>query len=78
VKTWLPKFLYDIKPWAFIGIGAPASVGAVVWSVRTGEWTGARGAICVVGAVLAIFGGAILQMRREYRARSKWYREKLR
>jgi hypothetical protein len=31
--------------------------------------------LCFAGVGLAIAGGAILQLRQDYRARSKWQRE---
>jgi hypothetical protein len=35
-----------------------------------------RSLLCLGGMVLAIVGGATLQLRQDYRARSKWRREK--
>jgi hypothetical protein len=65
MKAWTPQGLYDAKPWVFIVVGG---ILAVLWSV----W---RGLLCFGGAALAIVGGATLQLRQDYRARSKWRRE---
>jgi hypothetical protein len=67
--------LYDAKPWVLIGVGVVAAAGAMLWSLRAGSWTVERGLLCFGGAAVAIVGGAILQLRQDYRARSKWRRE---
>ena len=59
--------LYDAKPWAFIGIGVILAIGTMLWSLSAGLWTVWRGLLC--------FGGATLQLRQDYRARSKWRRD---
>jgi hypothetical protein len=45
------------------------------WSLAAGYWTVLRGLSLFGGAALAIVGGITLQMRQDYRARSKWRRE---
>jgi len=67
--------LYEAKPWALIGLGAVLVIGATVWSLAAGYWTVWRGLLLFAGAALAIIGGATLQLRQDYRARSKWRRE---
>jgi hypothetical protein len=75
MRSWTPQTLYDAKPWAMIGMGAVLAIGATVWSLASGYWTVWRGLLMFAGAALAIIGGATLQMRQDYRARSKWRRE---
>jgi hypothetical protein len=75
MRSWTPQTLYDAKPWAFIGIGATLVIGMMLWSMSAGFWTVWRGLFLFAGAALAIVGGATLQMRQDYRARSKWRRE---
>jgi hypothetical protein len=75
MKFWAPASVYGAKPWVLILVGAVLCVGAMVWSLRAGVWTGWRGLCCFLGAACAIGGGAILQLRQNYRARSKWRRE---
>jgi hypothetical protein len=75
MRSWIPQTLYDVKPWAFIGGGAVLAIGATVWSLSAGYWTVWRGLSMLAGAALAIVGGALLQLRQDYRARSKWRRE---
>ena len=67
MRSWTPKTLYDVKPWAFIGIGVIFAIGMMLWSLSDGSWTVWRGLLC--------FGGATLQLRQDYRARSKWRRD---
>jgi membrane protein YdbS with pleckstrin-like domain len=67
--------MYDAKPWVFISVGVVLAIGAVVWSLSAGLWTVWRSLSCFAGAALAIVGGATLQLRQDYRARSKWRRE---
>ena len=75
MRSWTPQTLYDAKPWAMIGVGAVLAIGATAWSLAAGYWTVWRGLLMFAGAALAIIGGATLQMRQDYRARSKWRRE---
>lgn len=75
MRTWTPQAIYDAKPWVFVGIGAALAVGALVWSLSAGLWTVWRGVLCFGGAALAVVGGATLQLRQDYRARSKWRRK---
>ncbi len=75
MRSWTPQTLYDAKPWALIGMGALLTVGMMLWSLSAGLWTVWRGLLCFAGAALAIVGGATLQMRQDYRAKSKWRRE---
>jgi hypothetical protein len=67
--------LYDAKPWVLMVVGAALVIGMMVWSLAVGYWTAVRGLVLFGGAALTIVGGITLQMRQEYRARSKWRRE---
>ena len=71
MRSWTPRTLYEAKPWVFIGIGVILAIGAMLWSLYAGLWTVWRGLMCLAGAALAIVGGATLQLRQDYRARSK-------
>lgn len=75
MTQWTPQRLYDAKPWAFVALGAVLAIGAMVWSLAAGLWTVWRCALCFAGAAFAVVGGALLQTRQDYRARSKWRRE---
>jgi len=75
MRFWTPQTLYDAKPWALIGAGVIFAIGAMLWSLLAGSWTVWRGLLCLAGAALAIVGGATLQLRQDYRARSKWRRD---
>jgi hypothetical protein len=75
MRSWTPQTLYDAKPWVLIGLGALLTPGMMVWSIMAGSWDVWRGLFCFVGAGLAIAGGATLQMRQDYRAKSKWRRD---
>ncbi len=75
MKRWIPDPLYGAKPWAFMSVGALLTIGMMAWSWWDGSWTPWRGLLCFAGAAGAIVGGAILQLRQNYRARSKWRRD---
>jgi hypothetical protein len=75
MRAWTPQTLYDAKPWVFVSVGGVLAIGATVWSLSAGLWTVWRGLLCFGGAALAIVGGVTLQLRQDYRARSKWRRE---
>ena len=68
-----PQTLYEEKPWLLISLGAVLTLGATGWSLV--HWTVWRGLLLLAGAALAIVGGALLQLRQDYRARSKRRRE---
>jgi hypothetical protein len=75
MRPWTPQTLYDLKPWVFMALGAILGVGMMLWSLSAGAWTVWRGLLCLGGVALAIIGGATLQMRQDYRAKSKWRRD---
>jgi hypothetical protein len=75
MRSWTPQSLYEAKPWVLIGLGAILAVGMMLWSLSAGLWTVWRGLLCFAGAGFAIVGGATLQMRQDYRAKSKWRRD---
>jgi len=75
MRSWTPQTLYDAKPWVCMVLGAVLALGMTGWSLAAGYWTVVRGLSVFVGAALAIVGGITLQMRQDYRARSKWRRE---
>ncbi len=74
MRAWTPQAIYETKPWIFVVVGVILAVGATVWSLLAGLWTVARSLSCLAGAALAIVGGVTLQLRHDYRARSKWRR----
>lgn len=75
MRTWMPKTLYDAKPWVLMAVGAALVLGMSGWSLAAGYWTLWRGLSVLAGAACGIVGGATLQLRQDYRARSKWRRE---
>jgi hypothetical protein len=75
MRRWLPKSLYDAKPWALIGTGIVLCAVNMVLSVMDGSWTVTRSLLCLLGVGLAIGGGITLQLRQDYRAKSKWRRD---
>jgi hypothetical protein len=76
MRSWTPRGIYETKPWAFVVIGVILAVGTMVWSLAAGLWTVWRSLLCFAGAALSIVGGATLQLRQDYRARSKWRRKR--
>ncbi len=75
MKTWTPQTLYDAKPWVLIVAGAVLAIGTMSWSLSAGYWSVWRSLLCLGGVALAVVGGITLQLRQDYRARSKWRRE---
>lgn len=76
MRPWMPQSLYNAKPWFLIGVGALLGGGMTIWSFSDGAWTIVRSLLCLLGAGLAIAGGATLQLRQDYRAQSKWRRNR--
>jgi hypothetical protein len=75
MRAWTPQTLYDARPWVFVSVGAVLAIGMTLWSMSAGLWTVWRCFLCFAGVVLTTVGGVTLQMRQDYRARSKWRRE---
>jgi hypothetical protein len=71
MRPWTSATLYEARPWILISAGALLGIGATGWSLAAGYWTVWRGLSMFAGAALAIVGGIILQLRQDYRARSK-------
>jgi type II secretory pathway component PulL len=71
MRPWAPQSLYEARPWVLIAAGGLLGIGATLWSLVVGYWTVWRGLSLFAGAALAIVGGIILQLRQDYRARSK-------
>jgi protein-S-isoprenylcysteine O-methyltransferase Ste14 len=74
MRSWTPQTLYDAKPWGLAGTGVVLALGSIGWSLSAGVWTVWRSLLCFAGVALTIIGGITLQMRQDYRARSKWRR----
>ncbi|NJO13343.1 MAG: hypothetical protein HC872_07655 [Gammaproteobacteria bacterium] len=75
-KLWWPPPLYELRPRAALLLGLGCFVGGFAVSLRTGHWSALTTTLIGVGAVLCIYGAIILQLRREYRERSKWSRKR--
>ena len=75
MRAWTPQAIYETKPWVFVALGVLLAVGMMIWSLAIGNWTVLRSFLCFGGAALAVVGGATLQLRQDYRARSKWRRK---
>jgi protein-S-isoprenylcysteine O-methyltransferase Ste14 len=75
MRSWTPQSLYEAKPWLLMIVGALLLIGMMTWSVVVGSWSFTRSMLCLLGAALAITGGATLQLRQDYRAKSKWRRD---
>lgn len=75
-KPWWPSRVYEARPWIAIAIGVLSATLAFGSSVPArGEWTLVGVIAFLVGCGLVVYGGVVLQIRREYRKRSKWHRE---
>ena len=73
MKHWWPERAYRSKPYLALGVGSALAIGSVVASIVRGDW-GMLALVCGLGCVLLIYGGVVLQLRSEYRRRSKWAR----
>jgi hypothetical protein len=60
--------LYEALPYAYIAVGAAATVASYAW--RVADWSG----ILAFFGVIAIVGGLVLVLRRrDYRIRQRHY-----
>jgi hypothetical protein len=73
LKHWWPEHVYRSKPYVALGLGTVLALGSIVVSIVRGYW-GLWALACGTGCAILIYGAIILQLRREYRQRSKWAR----
>jgi hypothetical protein len=59
-----------------VAVGLLAGGAALAKSVAIGSWQGPLMAAFVLGCAVMVYGGVVLQMRYEYRRRSRWKRER--
>ncbi len=78
LRLWWPSPLYEARPYGALLIGIAAGLGALARALQLGEWRLAVGVAFVAGCIAMIYGGVVVQMRMEYRRRSRWYREQQR
>lgn len=69
MRRWMPASLYEAKPWVLIGIGLLLLLGMMAWSLYAGSWTVWRSLAALAGTAMLIAGGALMQLRQEYRTR---------
>ena len=75
-KAWWPSNVYEAWPWIAMATGATAASLAFWSTLRSrGEWSFAGVLVFLAGCTLFVYGGYVLQLRRDYRKRSKWHRE---
>ncbi len=74
-KFWWPEALYEAKPYGALTLGLMAGVVAMARSLGVGNWDAAFAIVLVAGSGVIVYGGVILQMRHDYRRRSRWSRE---
>jgi hypothetical protein len=74
-KHWWPEAIYEAKPYGAVSLGLLAGVVALARSLAAGMWESPYMAIFVLGCAVMVYGGVVLQMRYEYRRRSRWNRE---
>jgi len=75
-KFWWPEPLYEARPYGALTLGLLAGVIALARSVALGNWEVPFMMALGIGFAAMIYGGVVLQMRYEYRRRSRWNRER--
>ncbi len=77
-RYWWPGPLYEARPYGALALGVTAVFAALARALAQGEWQLAAGVAFIAGCAVTIYGGVVLQMRIEYRRRSRWRREQQR
>jgi membrane protein implicated in regulation of membrane protease activity len=72
---WETTRRYRARPYLAFWVGLAALVTGLGWALATGHWEDWQWALVALGFALLVYGAVVLQMRRDYRRDSKWYRE---
>jgi len=74
-RIWWPEPLYEARPYGALTIGLLAGVLALARALAVGYWEELYTVAFVAGCAVMIYGAVVLQMRFDYRRRSRWNRE---
>jgi uncharacterized membrane protein YfcA len=75
-RIWWPEPVYEAKPYGAVTFGVLVATLAFVRSLSMGQWDVVFAAAACLGAVIVVYGGAILRKRMIYRRHSRWNRER--
>jgi len=75
-RIWWPEPLYEARPYGALTIGLLGGVVALARALAVGYWEVLYTLAFVTGCAVMIYGAVVLQMRYDYRRRSRWNREK--
>ena len=78
IRIWWPSPLYEAKPYGAMVLGLLVGALSLARSWSLGAWEPSFAVAFVVACSILVYGGVILQMRLEYRRRSRWQRERRR
>lgn len=67
MAAWLPRPVYEAKPYVAVAVGAGCLVAA--WFVEVAP----RGFLFIVGGALVTLGALLIMKRRDYRATQSDY-----
>lgn len=75
-RRWWPESFYEVRPYAALVLGLLTAVVALVRAWAIEHWEVPVMVIAGIGCAAFVYGAAVLQMRGDYRRRSRWRREK--
>jgi hypothetical protein len=75
-RIWWPEPLYEARPYGALTVGLLAGAVALARALAVGYWEDFDTLAFVAGCAVMIYGAVVLQMRYDYRRRSRWKRQK--
>lgn len=75
-KRWWPESFYEVRPYAMLSLGLLAALLALARAWAIEHWEVPVMLLAGIGCASFVYGAVVLQMRGDYRRRSRWYREK--
>lgn len=75
-RIWWRESLYEARPYGALTLGLLTGILALARALAIGYWEDPLTLAFVAGCGVMIYGAVVLQMRYEYRRRSRWNREK--
>lgn len=74
-KRWWPDSMYEVRPYLALTLGLLTALVALARAWAVEHWEVPAMIAAGAGCAAFVYGAAVLQMRGDYRQRSRWRQE---